>query len=246
VRPKPNITGYVGYWASGKSLFMAREIERREAGDPRLLIGNNFGWKSENSVELNTIADVVDFAGMETPGWRKLLAIDEVQSLARARSAAVFPPAADVVFTQGRKLQLSVLWTSQHWRFVDVNIRRVTDCVIQCQGHWFKRLSDRGELPERWRPRLFSGRVYYSPDPEALKLPDAPDRMVWDWFQQSTADRYDTMALVKNMALLMREQIEGEQNARLLAGVLAAISGGDSLSTETGTDPTGCATPSKG
>lgn len=221
----PNIIGYTGYWGSGKSLAMCDEIVKREAADPRLIVGSTFGFKSANSVDLNTIEDVVEFAAWRTPGWRKLIAADEVQSLARARSAAAFPPAADVVFTQGRKLGLSVLWSSQHWRFVDVNIRRVTDMLCDCSGHFWKRLTPRGELPQVYRPRLITGRIYRAPDPERATLPDIPNAFFFMPFRQQVADRYDTMRLVENAASLMRQQVAHMEESAIVEALHALVAG---------------------
>lgn len=216
-RPDPNICGFLGYWASGKSYLMIREAVKRLLRNPNTIVGHNCGFQAHpHLVEVNTLDEVIDFASWDTPGWQKLLMVDEVQSLARARSAAIFPPAADVVFTQGRKLQLSLLWTSQHWRFVDVNIRRVTDRVYQCAGMFHKRISERGELPERWRPRVFRARRFNAPDPEATTLPKKADSTHFVRWNQEVADSYDTMALVKNMALLMRQQNADLKNSPIV------------------------------
>ena len=221
-RLDPNIRGYVGYWGSGKTLMMAAEARRREREDPRLLIGHNFGFKARNGVELVTIKDVIDFCSVDVPGWRKLVCIDEIGSLARARSSNIFPPAADVVFGQGRKLRLSILWTTQHWKLLDVNVRRVTDLVSECKGYGFKLVSDRGELPRRYRPRFIRVRSFYSPDPERNTLPDRPDAVEWRRFCQETADSYDTMKLVQNAQFLMAQQAVAMEGSQLLEVIQAA------------------------
>jgi len=222
VRRKPNVQGFVGYWGDGKSLLLARECLQREQEDPRLLVGHNFGFKARNGVELETMDDVITFAAWDTPGWRKLLAIDEIGALAPARGFAGFPPAAEVVFQQGRKLGLSVMWSTQHWKFVDVYVRRVTDVVTECKGMFLKRLTPRGVLPIEHRPRLIRARSFYSPDPDANKLPDRPNRTEWTFFDQEAADSYDTMKLVRNYQMVMQAQYEQAKNSPIVTAITEA------------------------
>lgn len=203
--------------------MLARECLRREREDPRLLVGHNFGFDARDGVELNSMEDVIAFAAWDTPGWRKLLAIDEVAALAPARGFAGFPPAAEVVFQQGRKLGLSVMWTTQHWKFVDVYIRRVSDVVTECTGFFPKRLTARGELPREYRPRLIRARSFYSPDPDANKLPDRPNRTEWSWFDHEAANSYDTYKLVRNYQLVMAQQYEEMKDSPVVWAIQAAV-----------------------
>lgn len=222
---QPNILGFVGYWASGKSLMMVQEVLKRQREDPRLLVGHNFGFKGENGIELKTLDDAIAFAAWDTPGWRKLLAIDEIKMWCPPRVGGVFPPAADVVFTQGRKLKLSMMWTTQHWKFVDVTVRRVTDRVVECEGFIPKRISERGVLPVEHRPRLIRCRSFDGPDPEKNTLPERPNKCYWRRFRQDVADSYDTMALIKNAQMLMMDQREEMKNNPLLQVMVGVMNG---------------------
>lgn len=213
MRTFAGVEGWLGYWGSGKSLEMCKSIMARQKHDPKLLIGNNFGYIHENAVDLKTIDEFVTFACMDTPGWRKVLAIDEVGGMARARGYSTFPPAADVVFQQGRKLGLSVLWTTQHWRLLDVNIRRVTQKVTECQGLFPKRISARRVRPVVHRPRIIRKRVFLYPNPDSAELPAESNYGGLSLFSQRAADSYDTMRLVQNyQEELQRQQEEASRS----------------------------------
>lgn len=200
----PNIHGFVGYWGSGKTYLMCREIDRRiEQSDERVVVGSNFGYRGDDVVHLTSMREAIAFASMPTPGWRKILALDEVGILARARGFSTWPPAADVVFQQGRKLKLSLFWTATHWRVVDVNIRRVTDLVSECSSFFHVPCRTPGVTR---RPLLISERLFESPDPETGNLPDAANGRKFYRFRMGQAERYDTLALVSMAAEQMVEQ----------------------------------------
>lgn len=222
---EPNIVGYTGYWGSGKSLMMAREALRRIKRDPHLIVGNNFGFVHPLALEINSVDDLIDFAVLPTPGYRKLILIDEIRMLfPPGAGLTAWPGACDVLFTQGRKLGVSMLWTAQHWRFANVNVRRVTDRAVVVDSFWPKRISPRGELPKRERGRLYRCKVYNSPDPEVGQLPRECDHVSWHVFPQRAADSYDTMKLVESAALVVRQQLDQARRSPVVE-VLADLTG---------------------
>lgn len=223
------VQGFVGYWASGKSLAMCDAIIRRQRLEPSVMVGNNFGYKLGNSFQLNTIDEILAFACTDFGGRSKLIAVDEIGGLLRARGSSTWPPIGDTVFQQGRKLRVELMWTTQHWRLLDVNVRRVTEKVTECKGYFLKRLTPRGVYPIQQRPRLFRLREFDSPNPESCELPQKSDRARWRLFNQKTADSYDTMHLVEAaLAALSAQQREARQMEviREALGVVS-MSGGE-------------------
>jgi len=185
--------------------------------DPYILVGNNFGFRHEHAVPIHTLDDAVRFACSKTPGFRKILALDEIGALARARGHMTFPPAAEVVFQQGRKLGLTVYWTTQHWRFTDVYIRRVTERLTHCTGMWDKRISPRGTFPIEHRPRLIRQLRYNFPNPERTEMPEEPSGWRVSWFDKRAANSYDTYALVENFMAVLEEQQAAMQDDPMIA-----------------------------
>ncbi len=217
------VQGFVGYWASGKSLAMCATVMDRQRRDPGLLVGNNFGYTAGNSVHLANVDELLAFACTDFNGRNKLIAIDEIGSLLRARGFSTWPPIGDTVFQQGRKLHVELMWTTQHWRLLDVNVRRVTEKVTECQGYFPKRISARGIVPIQTRPRLFRHREYMGPNPECGELPSKCDRVKWTFFNQKVADSYDSMALVEGVkAGLLEQQQQAMQMAVIREALLLA------------------------
>lgn len=219
----PGVQGFVGYWASGKSLAMCAEIMRRQRQDPTLIVGNNFGYKRGECYSLRTIEEILAFACTDFNGRQKLIAVDEIGSLLRARGFSTWPPIGDTVFQQGRKIHVELLWTTQHWRLLDVNVRRVTEKVTECRGYLMKRLTPRGIYPVEHRPRMFRFREFHGPNPESGELPKKCDRVSWSLFDQRTADSYDSMHLVESaMAGLVVQQQEALQMAVIREALMAS------------------------
>lgn len=216
------IEGFTGYWASGKTMAMCARVMERQRNDPGLIVGSNFGYKRGEVYNLRSIEEIMAFASTDF-GRPKLIAIDEIGSLLRARGASTWPPAGDTVFQQGRKLKCEMMWTTQHWRLTDVNVRRVTSRVTMCSGHWQKRITKRRERPEEWRPRWFRQRQFDAPNPECGELPVKCTRARWVEFDQRVADSYDTMHLVEcALEVVKAQQAEAAQMSVIREALMAS------------------------
>lgn len=214
-----SVEGYIGYWGSGKTVAMVSRILKEQRRCPDIVVGNNFGLRGRNVVPLATMDEMLGFACTDF-GRPKILAIDEIGGFLRARGYSAWPPAADIVFQQGRKLMLQVLWTTQHWRFLDVNVRRVTEVVTECRGYLFKRVTPKGVYPIIRRPRLMRHRVFVAPNPEAGELPKECSRARWHFWNQKAADSYDSMRLIQVAADQLRQQ---QDLARQQTAILEAL-----------------------
>lgn len=215
-----SVRGWTGYWGSGKSLMMCAQIRADLKRNPNALVFNNFGFKGPNAFDFTTVDELVAIACTPFDGREKIIAVDEIGMLLRARSAATWPPAADVVFLQGRKLHISLYWTAQHWRLVDVNVRRVTECVTECSGHLLKRVTPRGVYPKQTRPRLIRERAFMAPNPETGELPKEATRTRWHLWSWRNANSYETMRLVETAQVVLQQQ---QEQARQIPAVLAAL-----------------------
>lgn len=208
---------------------MAKEILRRvDMYGGRVLVGTNFGFHGHELVtDLVTFEDALAFAAVDVPGYRKILALDEVQMMADARKSVAFPPAAQIVFTQGRKLGLSLLYTTQNWRFVDVTIRRVTNEIRQCTGLFpVKQLDDEGFLVGS-RPRLIRVRSFYDPPAESDSLPERASSVSFHPFPWDVASSYDTNRLVASARSMMKSQyMRTTRMQEALLAIMEAWGGG--------------------
>lgn len=211
-QPERGVVGAVGGWASGKTYWLCEQALTHLERSDRVIVGHNFGFtEAAHSVELVDLDDLIAFACYEAPhGWRKLMLIDEIGAILRSGSGSAYrlPAAFDVVFQQGRKLHLDFLWTTQDWRFVNVDVRRITTKVISCRGDWIKEIGtdDWGEIMER--PRIFIRDHYKAPSPTWEDLPKKSDYRTRHLFRDQIAGSYDTMKLVRNAQQLLAEQWE--------------------------------------
>lgn len=216
-----SVEGFVGFWGHGKTIMMVRQILRDLRKRPDTLIGNNFGFRGSNAVDLQTLEDVLAFACTDF-GRPKILAIDEIGMLLRSGSSnsVPWPPEADLLFMQGRKLGVEVYWTTQSWRFLNVNVRRVTHRVSECTGYWFKRVSPKGAWPEVKRPRLFRVRVFKNPNPESAELPRLPSGTKWALWDDAPGRAYDTMRLIQAAQEQLARQAEQAKRVEIIREAL--------------------------
>lgn len=217
---------------------MARQILQTIPKYPNCVVFNNFGFKHEYAVDCVTKEEIFAAAFMKLPkGWHKIIAIDEIGAIFPSRGFSQWPPAADIIFGQGRKLYLELIWTTQHWRLVDANVRRVTSKVSHCSGFVSKRLTPKGELPVETRPRFFRERVFLSPNPDSAELPPKCHHNEWHRFDQRAADSYDTMALIDHAARLIDDQLTQLAIGPAMLAALELVNNGDAadeLSTDSG------------
>lgn len=219
------VEGFVGYWAGGKTLRMVERIWERQDRDPSLVVGSNFGYKRGNVVTLDTLEDMLSFAFTDFGGRQKIVALDEIGGVLRARASQAWPPAADLLFQQGRKLRCTVLWTTQSWRFTDVNVRRVTQRVTRSEGLFIKRITPRGVFPEEGRPRLFKCSEWRAPNPDCNELPASPDKTYHRFWRQDLAESYDSMALVEAVARQLARERERAEKVDTIREALVSILG---------------------
>jgi hypothetical protein len=202
MRPGSGVRAYVGLWGSGKTLALAAECAALR--DQGVQIATNFGFCGEN-YSILTFDDWIRLIG-DLMGERRRVhfAIDEMAMLLAAREYSRFPPALNVVFFQGRKFGLSLSYTAQHFDLVDANVRRITSVICNCRGHGRKRISLPGN-PREYRPLIFS-RSYYAAEGYGKR---GSDRLGFQMssFDQSTADLYDTYALIASAQASLSAQV---------------------------------------
>lgn len=111
VRRHPSIEGFVGSLGLGKSLMMCTEACRRERLDSLLIVGSHFGFKGQDTVDLNTFDDVIASCSWDTLAGASSCVLMRFKPIARSRGYISFSPPTEIVFSQVRKLGRSMLLT---------------------------------------------------------------------------------------------------------------------------------------
>ncbi len=203
----------IGYNGSGKSLVaVACAMQHMQAGRPVLSTVRLLDW--ENPRPCEDVACVSPRHGADGhmaahPLWVPLtdfrqlfdftdghVLMDEVTGVADARDAASMPVQVRNFLPQLRRRQVTLCWTTIHWSFADVRLRRITQAAC-----WAVGLAGKPVPGEMWkRNRLFYWRTY-----DAKNLPDDFDLAkresqniramgrAWLWGPRSTVfDAYDS------------------------------------------------------
>ena len=131
------------------------------------------------------------------------LLMDEMTGIANARENAPLPGIIQLILNQLRKRRIVVLWSSPTFEDAQVQIRRITRAVTECQGSWPDRKAYEAaaeaqgtEFDDAWIPnRLFRARTYRKlgtvADFKSAGLVPVVDE--WFWGPGSSSfDAYDT------------------------------------------------------
>jgi hypothetical protein len=175
------ILASVGYNGMGKSAFAARlAMEHADAGRTVLGTARLIDWRNPRPCPDN---GVCEWASHGEPGhlaahpaWRPLtdyrqlftardahVWADEATGIADARGSSSLPSEVADFLPRLRSRQVTMCWTTIHWSFADVRLRRITWAAVWAVGLAPKFVGD-----ELWgRNRLFYFRAY-----DARNLPD--------------------------------------------------------------------------
>lgn len=186
-----SVTAFVGLWGSGKTLALTEACIGAEADGFR--VASNFGFVG--GLEFATLGELLQLLARKPRRDLLYVALDEAGMLFPAREFSKWPPALNVLMQQGRKLGVSLGYTSQSFDFVDANLRRVTGVVVKCSGFGSKLVSAKGVRPREYRPLWFM-RTHYDAQGYGLARTRPLKRQLYVPFRQETADRYDTWHLI--------------------------------------------------
>lgn len=200
------VQGYTGYWGDGKTFKMVSDALDIINRDPTALLFHNFEIYHPRAFHFDTVDELTALCLFDFDGRRKVVLVDEIGMLFRADKNRTWDPALDVVFMQGRKVKCDLFWTTQAWMFLDVNVRRVTRQVTECEGRGKKRITPKGEWPVEYRPRRFVWRTHKNVNPAAPDLPAKGYERTWGFFDQRVGDSYNTKALVASAAKILGMQ----------------------------------------
>lgn len=126
---------FVGLPGSGKTLSMVEYLERAKLLYPDVKIYTNFGYEKENGL-LNDWKQLID---IENGSDGVIFALDEVQDIFGRKGWAKMPDSILSVFAQNRKLAKQFICTSQSFSNVLVDLRRISNFIIECKtwaGRW--------------------------------------------------------------------------------------------------------------
>ncbi|MEM2002771.1 MAG: hypothetical protein QXT77_09020 [Candidatus Methanomethylicaceae archaeon] len=129
---------YVGAVGSGKTMGMTERALRLKRRDPRIKIWSNYGFKGVDHI-------FTDLRELEEVPSYTIVCLSEASLFANSRDWANFPVGAVEMLTQNRKYGKTdggrppgvlLLWDVQDPQMVDVNVRRLTNWVVHCSGHF--------------------------------------------------------------------------------------------------------------
>jgi hypothetical protein len=218
------IAAFVGYNGSGKSLMAAvAAMTHAEAGRTVLGTARLLDWRNPRPC-----ADVLcesarhgDDGHMAAhPNWRPLndfrqlfqfsdghVWLDEATGVADARGSQSLPGEVSDYLPRLRAQQVTLHWTTIHWSFADVRLRRITWSATFCSGMFPKHASNevwqrnRAFLVRTWDARNlsddFDPAVVRSDDP---KRPKTLSRSILYGPRSDAFGYYDTLDPVLTLA----------------------------------------------
>lgn len=125
------ISGVFGLPGAGKSVFLAKAVERALVGKP-LMVGDHMLHDGKYDTILTNFpmrgCCRLDFESLGKVDYHNCLFLcDEISLLADARNFKTFSDDAKFFFSQHRKGGNTFIWCSQSWSDVDKRIRNITD-----------------------------------------------------------------------------------------------------------------------
>lgn len=172
------VEGVVGRNGQGKTLFAVRRaLAELERGVP---VYANFTIKRENCHVWHTPKDLLKLR-------HGFVIIDEANITFPSRFFAKIPPTMLYMWSQCRKLDLTIMWTAQHEDRVDKALKELTSQVWQVR---------RFGRTQRWQPvgpQLFRAKAYLYEELRKQKR----TCLRTEWFKRGETVRlYDTEELI--------------------------------------------------
>lgn len=170
-RKYQGVKAYIGMPGSGKTYALAQEGQQALARGEKVYCNAGFDLQGA------TVFESFDDFALITDG---LILFDEMPLYFAARKWQDFPDGMLYKFTQIRKDNIRLSYSSIHEGLIDVNIRRVTFWYWHCHAVMGRLLVRRLYVPVEFR-----------------KSSARPIATEWAWVRDSVAATYDTLAKVK-------------------------------------------------
>lgn len=117
----------IGMPGTGKSTTAVWDTSMLKKEFPKMKIYTNMDVKFQDG-EISNWKQVMEYNNAE---YGQTYILDEIGSLLNSRNFKDFPPDMLDLITQSRKVRTRILYTAQDFKFVDINIRRLTKEIWQ-------------------------------------------------------------------------------------------------------------------